>query len=133
MSDIAVTYIPDEYGIYRPTVTIVNVTAAKLRTINVLDLRRNAPPPLVTLQRPIGDYQGVAEQFRSFEPHGRPVHDIATLYGVSYTTAAGWINEARARRLLQPTFNGRGNGMPPESHSARKARRLQKYKETANV
>ena len=133
MSDIAVTYIPDEYGIYRPTVTIVNVTAAKVRTLSMRNLQRNAPSPQVTLERPIGDYQGVAEQFRSFEPHGRPVHDIATLYGVRYTTAAGWINEARARGLLQPTSNGRGNGTPPESHSERNARRLQKYKETANV
>lgn len=133
MSDISVYYIPDEYGINRPTVTIRNISAAKLRTIGLRDLQRNAPPPLKTLERPIGDYQGVAEQFRSFEPHGRPIHDIATLYNVKHSTANGWITEARARGLLQPTNNGRGKYTRPQRQSERKAKRLRRLKETANV
>jgi len=133
MSDISVDYIADEYGIYRPTVTIWNVNATTLRTLSVLNIRRNAPAPRETLQRTTGDYEVVAEQYRSFMRYGRPVQDIAALYSVPVPTAAGWVQESRARGLLEPTFKGRGNGTPPQPHSVRKARHKHKHEETANV
>jgi hypothetical protein len=68
-------------------------------------------------------YFRVAGAFRYYSMKGnRPLHDIAAVAEVPYSTAAGWVAEARARRQLEPTKHGRGKGTPPVSHSERKRR-----------
>jgi hypothetical protein len=54
-------------------------------------------------------YQRVADYYsRAMRATGRPVKALADAAGITNTTAARWVREARTRGFLEPTTRGKG-------------------------